>query len=322
MQNLKTSSLIMLNRRHIRIKVMQSIFALLLTKSNDSDKAVSFLYLNINKLHELYVLQLNLLIEIQVLVKRRLEISKKNRVTVFENKNGYVNIIENKLLQNIANSPTLLEYTKNKKLNNWKNATEYVQLIWDEILESEIFKNYAKIENPNYKQDKFFVIDVFKKIIAPNNKLFDYFESENIGWIDVLPFVNTVIVKELSKLEENKVLVLSDLYKDEDDRLFVKELFQKTVLNHTDYDAVIDELTPNWEYDRIADMDLILMKMAITEFLKFSSIPTKVTINEYLEIAKDYSSDKSSFFINGVLDKLLKKYKKEEKINKIGRGLL
>lgn len=301
---------------------MQSIYALLLSKNDDLDKEVKFLYLSINKLYELYVLQLNLLIEIQKLAKTKFEISKKNRITTFDNEKGFANFIDNKLIKLIAKSATLTEFTSNKKLNKWDNATEYVQLIWNEILESEIFKKYTLLPTPNFKQDKDFVISVYKQIIAPNNKLFDYFESENIGWIDDIPFVNTEIVKELSKLQENKEFVFESLYKNDEDRVFVKELFNKTTLNHTDYDGIIDELTPNWEYDRIAGIDLILIKMAITEFLKFPSIPTKVTINEYLELAKDYSSDKSSFFINGVLDKILKKYKKEEKINKIGRGLL
>lgn len=312
----------MLNRRHIRIKVLQSVYALLISKSTNLDSALKFLYLNVNKLYELYILQLNLLVELQKFAKNRYEVSKKNRVSVIDSKLGYEHFIENKLIKKIATSTSLNEYIFNKDLKNWSDNSEYVQLIWNEILVSDEFKKYSENPTSDFQDDKQFILSIYKKIIAPNNKLFDFFESENIGWIDDIPFVNTVVVKDLGRLDEKNKLILADLYKNEDDRKFVKELFQKTALNHDDYDAVIDELTPNWEFDRIADLDLILMKMAITEFLKFPSIPTKVTINEYLEIAKDYSSDKSSFFINGVLDKMLKKYKKEEKIKKIGRGLL
>lgn len=312
----------MLNRRHIRIKVLQSVYALLISKSTNLDSALKFLYLNVNKLYELYILQLNLLVELQKFAKNRYEVSKKNRVSVIDSKLGYEHFIENKLIKKIATSTSLNEYIFNKDLKNWSDNSEYVQLIWNEILVSDEFKKYSENPASDFQDDKQFILSIYKKIIAPNNKLFDFFESENIGWIDDIPFVNTVVVKDLGRLDEKNKLILADLYKNEDDRKFVKELFQKTALNHDDYDAVIDELTPNWEFDRIADLDLILMKMAITEFLKFPSIPTKVTINEYLEIAKDYSSDKSSFFINGVLDKMLKKYKKEEKIKKIGRGLL
>lgn len=312
----------MLNRRHIRIKVLQSVYALLISKSTNLDSALKFLYLNVNKLYELYILQLNLLVELQKFAKNRYEVSKKNRVSAIDSKLGYEHFIENKLIKKIVTSTSLNEYIFNKDLKNWSDNLEYVQLIWNEILVSDEFKKYSENPISDFQDDKQFILSIYKTIIAPNNKLFDFFESENIGWIDDIPFVNTVVVKDLGRLDEKNKLILADLYKNEDDRKFVKELFQKTVLNHDDYDAVIDELTPNWEFDRIADLDLILMKMAITEFLKFPSIPTKVTINEYLEIAKDYSSDKSSFFINGVLDKMLKKYKKEEKIKKIGRGLL
>ena len=143
-----------------------------------------------------------------------------------------------------------------------------------------------------------------------------------ISWVDDIPFVNTWIVKSLSKQKEGKIFVLESLYKDNDDKQFVSDLFRKTVFKHQDYDQDIADQTPNWEADRIADIDMILIKMAITEFLNFPSIPTKVTINEFIEIAKDYSTEKSSYFINGVLDKLSKEYAKEKKINKIGRGLL
>jgi len=191
----------------------------------------------------------------------------------------------------------------------------------DEIKESDLFVKYNSAAS-NFKTDKEFVIDVFKTIIAPNDKLASFYEDQYIGWVDDLPFVNTIVVKTYASIKENSILILDNLYKDEDDRDFVKELFRKVVLLHTDYDEEIDKKTPNWDYDRIAGIDLILIKMAISEFLHFPSIPTKVTINEYLEIAKDYSSDKSSFFINGVLDKIEKEYQKEGKIKKIGRGLL
>ena len=143
-----------------------------------------------------------------------------------------------------------------------------------------------------------------------------------ISWVDDIPFVNTWIVRSLSKQKEGKIFVLDSLYKDDDDKQFVSDLFRKTVLKQQDYEQDIADQTPNWESDRIADIDMILIKMAITEFLNFPSIPTKVTINEFIEIAKDYSTERSSYFINGVLDKLSKKYIKENNINKIGRGLL
>jgi N utilization substance protein B len=143
-----------------------------------------------------------------------------------------------------------------------------------------------------------------------------------ISWVDDIPFVNTWIVKSLSKQKLQNNFVLGSLYKDQDDEDFVKDLFQKTILNNKEYEKDITDKTPNWETDRIAGMDMILIKMAITEFINFPSIPTRVTINEYIEISKDYSTENSSYFINGVLDKISKEFIQSKRIVKIGRGLL
>jgi len=312
----------MINRRHIRIKVMQSFFALLKSKSDDLVREEKFLYFSIDRLYDLYVLQLTLLLEVKKFAKKKLAISKKGRVTKIENKQGLENLSNNKFLDIIDESLSIKEYIDNKRLDNWKDVTEYLQIILDEIKKSELFIEYNKIKEPSFKEDKEFVISVFRQIVAPNEKLLDYYEDQNIGWIDDLPFVNTLVSKKYSKTKETTILELENLYKDNDDRQFVRELFTKLALNHTKFDEEIDKKTPNWEYDRIAGMDLILIKMAMTEFVYFPSIPTKVSINEYLEIAKDYSSKNSSFFINGVLDKIEKEYTKDDKINKIGRGLL
>ena len=143
-----------------------------------------------------------------------------------------------------------------------------------------------------------------------------------ISWVDDMPFVNTWILKTLNKQSPKNPFFLGNLYKDDDDKSFVSELFRKTILNHHKYENDIRKKTPNWEADRIADVDMILIKMAITEFLHFASIPSRVTINEYIELAKDYSTNKSGHFVNGVLDKLAKEYLSNNTMVKIGRGLL
>ena len=143
-----------------------------------------------------------------------------------------------------------------------------------------------------------------------------------ISWVDDIPFVNTWVVKTLSKCKAEKTFILGNLYKDKEDEDFVSDLFKKTVLKQKTYEQDITDKTPNWETERIADIDMILIKMAITEFVNFGSIPVRVTINEYIEIAKDYSTTKSSYFINGVLDKISKEFIKDKRIVKIGRGLL
>jgi N utilization substance protein B len=190
------------------------------------------------------------------------------------------------------------------------------------MIQSAEYKAYTKSKTSNFSEDQAFVMDFFKKILAPNEKLFDYYESLNLSWVDDYPLINTTVLKVLKQLKEGEFLSLKQLEVKKDDEEFLIDLFRKVVLHQHEFTPEIDDKTPNWDTERIADMDMILIKMALTEFLYFPSIPTKVTINEYIEIAKDYSTRKSSYFINGVLDKLLKDYNKSGRLNKIGRGLL
>ena len=312
----------MLNRRHIRIKVMQSMYALLQSKNDDLIKEEKFLHFSIAKIYDLYLLMFSLLIEVKKLANDHLEIAKKKHLATSEDKNPNRKFIKNQILEQLENSSFITEYLKDKKLHNWKDHNEYVRIIWDEIKASAIYSTYIASENLAFNDDKEFIIAIYKEIIAPNEKLFDYFESENLSWIDDIPLVNTLILKKINSFGKGKNLNKQPLYKDEEDEQFVSDLFKKTALHHSEFTEDIDEKTPNWDTDRIAEVDLILMKMAMTEFVYFPSIPTRVTINEYIEIAKDYSTQKSSFFINGVLDKLSKEYTTSGKINKIGRGLL
>ncbi|MEZ4794208.1 MAG: transcription antitermination factor NusB [Flavobacteriaceae bacterium] len=168
-----------------------------------------------------------------------------------------------------------------------------------------------------------FVIRLYKEIIAPNEKLYEYIEDKSLTWIDDFPMVNTAIVKTLNKLSPKKGPALFDpeIYKDEDDREFSLQLLRKVILNDEKLVKEIDGKTPNWDKERIADLDLIILKMGIAEFLFFPSIPVRVTINEYLEISKEYATPKSSVFINGILDHIVKDFTRDGKLNKIGRGL-
>lgn len=164
----------------------------------------------------------------------------------------------------------------------------------------------------------------FKEILAPNDKLYDYLEDKNITWVDDLPVVNTAIVKLLRKHKQHSAEshFIPALIKDEDDKAFAVELLEKTMSNLSVFSDEIQLKTQNWDKDRIANIDFVLLQMAICEFQKFPSIPVKVTINEYIEIAKEYSTPKSSVFINGVLDKLVKEYDDKGTLNKKGRGLI
>lgn len=312
----------MINRRHIRVKVMQSVYAIQQAHSDDLVREEKFLKHSIDKMFDLYVLNLQLLVEVQKLARKRIELSKKKILATKEDLNPNTKFIDNRLLNLLTDSVSLEGYVELNKLNYWDLDDKYVEIIFEELLNSELYKKYMDTVEDSYNVDRSFVINFFRDIIAPNEKIADYFEDKMISWVDDMPFVNTWVLKTLNKQTPKNPFVLGNLYKDQDDKDFVGALFTKTVLNQHKYSDDIKDKTPNWEADRIADIDLILIKMAITEFLHFPSIPSRVTINEYIELAKDYSTNKSGYFINGVLDKLAKEYLASNAMVKIGRGLL
>ena len=301
---------------------MQSVYAMQQSHNDDVVKEEKFLKFSIQKIFDLYVLNLRLLVEVQKLAAKKIALSKKKILATQQDLKPNTKFIDNKLINAIAESISIESYVEVNKLDNWSLDDEYVKIIFDELQKSDLYKNYLNTEEDSFKIDKTFVLDFFKEIIAPNEKLADYYEDKMISWVDDIPYVNTWVLKSLSKQKANANFTLGALYKDKDDEDFVSELFRKTILKHKTYEQDITDKTPNWESDRIADIDMILIKMAITEFINFASIPVRVTINEYIEIAKDYSTTKSSYFVNGVLDKISKEFVKNKRIVKIGRGLL
>jgi N utilization substance protein B len=301
---------------------MQSVYAILQSKSDNLLKEEKFLHASIDKMYDLYVLILRLLVEVRDMEKNHIEISRKKFLATPEELKPNSKFIDNKVFQLLDGSVSINEYLETKDLNFWKLDNEYVNEILKLTKASKLYTSYMNSSEDSFANDVNFVLDIFKNIIAPNEKLADYFEGKNISWVDDIPFVNTWVVKTLGNQKEGKVFVLGNLYKDTDDEDFVSEIFKKTILKHKEYEKDIEDKTPNWETDRIADIDMILIKMAIAEFINFPSIPTRVTINEYIEISKDYSTEKSSYFINGVLDKISKDFVQNNRIVKIGRGLL
>lgn len=312
----------MINRRHIRIKVMQSIYAMMHSENSDILKEEKFLKHSIKRLFDLYALNLQFFIELNNLAIDKMEISKKKFLATTEDLKPNTRFVNNPIFQKLKDSNSLGDYIENNKLTNWSQDDEYVKLIFDQLQKSNTYKFYLKDSEESFKSDKEFVTQIFKEFIAPNEKLADYFEDDTISWVDDIPYVNTWIVRSLERLSEKKSFKLGRLYKDEDDEAFVSELFRKTIVNYKEFEKDIMDKVPNWETDRIADLDMILIKMAISEFIHFPSIPVKVTINEYIEIAKDYSTKKSGYFVNGVLDRISKDFLDSKRIVKSGRGLL
>ena len=312
----------MINRRHIRVKVMQSVYAMIKSYDDDVLKEEKFIKHSIKRMFDLYVLLLDLLVEVQKLAEEKQEISKKKYLATKEDLSPNRKFVENKLIKKIAESTSLTLYKEAQNLDNWSKDDEYIKIIWDLLQNSDIFSEYLNSSDDSFNSDKDFVVTFFREIVAPNTKLAEYFEGENITWVDDIPFVNTWVVRSLTKQKSANAFKLGSLYKNQDDQDFATDLFKKVILNHHSFENDIKIHTPNWETDRIADMDMILIKMGVCEFLNFPFIPTKVSINEYIEIAKDYSSEKSGYFVNGVLDKLSREFLKDKKIVKVGRGLL
>lgn len=304
---------------------MQCIYALTQSEDDSLEKQQQFLNVSIANVYTLYLLLLGLLIELHQLAKKHVDHSQKKYLSEDDKRFPDASrLIDNGLFLQLVENESLKKEISKRKLNNWYLNSEYVKILHKEILESEIYKAYMSASKTNFETDKNFVIDIFREVIAPNEKIYEYFEDDKLTWVDDLPIVNTFLVKRLKKTkpEASERYFLPRLLKDEQDMVFAKDLLVKTLLNNAQWEGEIQAKTPNWDKDRIAEIDHILLKMAICEFIHFPSIPEKVTINEYLEIAKEYSTPKSSIFINGILDKLVKEYKRDGKMLKMGRGLL
>ena len=313
----------MLNRRHIRVKVMQSIYAMGCTMQNSLPLEEKFVKESIKESYSLYLLMLDMMVEVHAFAKAHQEKHSKKILATETEKNPNTKFIENQALVKMASNTMLQDELEKRKLKNWRLDDEYVGIIYNALVESSFYEVYMEAGETTFKEDRAFVVQFYTEVLAPNDKLYDYLEDKRLTWLDDLPLVNMTVLKRLQKMKPSspESSLLPELFKSEDDKVFGPELLSKTVGNDEFLTEEITKNTPNWDKERIADVDMVLIKMALCEFLKFPSIPVKATINEYLEIAKEYSTPKSSIFINGVLDKLVKEYSKNNTLKKTGRGL-
>ena len=303
---------------------MQTIYAYTGGEGDNFKADQTFLLRSLDNMYNLYLLMLSLLIELQKRSADHLAKTQKKHLATSEDKNPNSKFVNNEVLHLIKNNALLKQALEDYKISNWTLDNEYVDVIFKELIGSDLYKDFMQTRTSDFKEDKDFIIDVYKEIIAPNDKLYDYLQDQNLTWTDDLPVVNTAILKIIRKLKASSAdkHMLPELYKDDDDRTFALDLFKKTILNQNKLNEAISEKTKNWDAERIANIDNVLLQMAICELTNFPSIPVKVTINEYLEIAKEYSTPKSSIFINGILDKLVKEYSEANLLNKTGRGLM
>lgn len=314
----------MLNRRHIRVKVMQTLYAFKGSESDDLSKDQKFLLFSIDNMYNLYLLLISLLVEVQKRAENDLKKKQNKHLATKDDKDPNRKFVNNQLLKLLKDNLKLKDQLASHNITNWELDGEYVDVIFKAIVSSDLYKDYMETRVSDFKEDKAFIVDIFKEVIAPNDKLYDYLEDKNLTWLDDLPTVNTTILKLLRKAKATspEEHFTPKLYKDSEDKQFAIDLFRKTLLNKTAINKEIEQKTKNWDAERIANVDYVLLQMAICEVKNFPSIPVKVTINEYLEISKEYSTPKSSIFINGILDKLVKEYESLGELNKIGRGLM
>jgi len=303
---------------------MQSIYAMHQNGSDNLEGQEKFLFYSIDAIQDLYLIMLSSLIEMAKKEKVFLHLSSQKHLATPEERNPNNKFVKNTIFQLLEDNNSLSIALENRKITNWNIHDDYINLLLTSLKESKLYAKYMSTSVNTFEEDKQFVVDLFSEIIVPNEKLYEYLEDDKLTWIDDIPVVNTHIVKQLKAIKsaEDDSFRVPKLFKDADDKDFAKDLFRKTVLNEKELAKEFDSKTPNWDMERIAEIDTIILKMAICELLKFPSIPVKVTLNEYLELAKEYSTPKSSIFINGILDNLVKEFQSNKKMIKAGRGLM
>ncbi|MED5302688.1 MAG: transcription antitermination factor NusB [Bacteroidota bacterium] len=312
----------MLNRRHIRIKVLQAFYAFFQSNNEDVLKGEKELFHSIEKIYDLYVFILMLFPSLKRQALIQIEEAKRSeylRQDIDILKTGF---IDNQLVDIIEQSKVLQKTSKDRKIN-WEGDVEndLTKKIFKEVYQTDYYKNLLQSESTSFNDDKDALVQLYKKEICNLEKLHHFFDEKSIYWQDDLDHVSSMILKTLKSITEDQELEILPLWK-EDEYEFTQNLFRKAVLQKEENDALLQTYSKNWEKERLATMDSLLMNLAMTEALEFSSIPIKVTLNEYIEISKFYSTPKSNSFINGILDRIFEDYKKDGKLVKRGRGLI
>ena len=301
---------------------MQVLYAQ--TANSKEDDSALQLQNSMEHMYKLYLLMTSLLIKLRERAIDHQKRSEKKYIKTQEDVNPNMRFVDNFLLQKLTEDTALKAELESHKIQYWEQDGEYVELIYQDLIKSDLYESFMSNSKSSLENDVAFVVEVFREIIVSNNKLYDYFQDKNITWVDDFPVVNTFIVKLFKRITTKlkTEFFTPNLFKDKEDEAFGFKLMKSTRDNFEVYNAEIISKTKNWDKDRIAKIDFVLLQMAICEFQEFPSIPTKVTINEYIELAKEYSTPKSNVFINGVLDKIVKDYRNQKTLNKKGRGLM
>ena len=307
----------MINRVLIRLKIVQIVYAYYQNGGKNLDTAEKELFFSLSKAYDLYNYLLLLMVEVTKQANKRLNAAKNKLVPTKEELFPNTKFVENRFIAQLEVNKQLLEFSNNQK-KTWENEADFVKTLCDKILESDIYKEYMASETSSYEEDRELWRKLYKNIIFNNIELDQVLEDQSLYWNDDKEIVDTFVLKTIKRFDEKngaKQELLPE-FKDEEDQDFARRLFRRTILNADYYRHLISENTKNWDLDRVAFMDVVIMQIALAEILSFPNIPVSVSLNEYVEIAKLYRTPKSGGFINGTLDGIVNSLKKENKLTK------
>lgn len=307
----------MINRVLIRLKIVQIIYAYYQNGGKNLDTAEKELFFSLSKAYDLYNYLLLLMVEVTKQANKRLNAAKNKLIPTKEELFPNMKFVENRFVAQLEINKQLLEFVNNQK-KTWENETDFIKSLCDKIMESDIYKEYMESKTSSYEEDRELWRKIYKNIIFNNAELDQILEDQSLYWNDDKEIVDTFVLKTIKRFEEKngaKQELLPE-FKDEEDQDFARRLFRRAILNADYYRHLISENTKNWDLDRVAFMDVIVMQIALAEILSFPNIPVSVSLNEYVEIAKLYSTPKSGGFINGTLDGIVNSLKKENKLTK------
>tara|TARA_B100000768_G_scaffold32663_1_gene31253 strand:- start:524 stop:1453 length:930 start_codon:yes stop_codon:yes gene_type:complete len=309
----------MLSRRHIRVKVMQSLYSYLSTKVNEMPVAERAMLKHFDEVVELKLVIISLWIQLVKHADNFYDEGKKKHLPTALDLNPNTRFVDNDIITSVRNDLDVMDKVA-KFSGIWiKNDHDIVHKLFKELYQSDLYQKYIANENKDVEVDKKFIINALNDYILKNELVHHIFEERSIYWVDDLPFIAAIIFGDI---KEDKSMDTKGAFKDSSDKEFALKLFRNTINNNSDYEEIIVKFARNWELDRIAKMDQLFLKMAFAEILSMPDLPVKVSMNEYIEISKYYSTAKSKLFVNGLLDNFVKTYTRDGKIKKIGRGLV
>ena len=310
----------MLNRRHLRIKVLQALYAWSQSSERSIVRSEKDFLKSLKRIEELYILLLLYIVELRDFANNHIQDSKHKKLPSENDLSPNTKFVDNAYLAQLVDETRLMIKASDFKLS-FSGKHEMIRSIFFKISKSDDFINYMSNPDRSYEEDKKLVLKIFSKQMVDVELFQDYLRDEDIFWEDDLPFITSMITKTIKDSTADKITLLS-LFKDKDEESFAMNLFRKAVTNSDRFSKLISEKVKNWEIDRVAQMDLILMQMALTELIEMPTVPVKVSMNEYIDLAKYYSTERSKKFVNGILDTLVGELIKEGTIKKTGRGLI